>query len=146
MKKKVLALLLTITALGVVPFSVYASDAKDKGNNECKEVVTNQKVVNGENPDGTITQVGLVTFEYQPVSSDIKASGCASGYHTNVLNHGTPETTRIHGNTHPGYCQVRTTTYWICTNCNTTGHDDKYTLVWCPSADISGDEVGEYPE
>ena len=58
MKKKVLALLLTITALGVVPFSVYASDAKDKGNNECKEVVTNQKVVNEENPDGTITQVG----------------------------------------------------------------------------------------
>lgn len=60
--------------------------------NECEEVVTNQKVVNEENPDGTITQVGWVTFEYQPVPSDIKASGCASEYHTNVVNNGAPET------------------------------------------------------
>ena len=51
--------------------------------NECEEVVTNQKVVNEENPVGTITQVGWVTFEYQPVPSE---------YHTNVVNNGAPET------------------------------------------------------
>ena len=145
MKKKILTLLLTVTALGVIPFSVYVSETDTAKENECNEVITNQKIINEKNPDGTITQAGLVTFEYQPSSSDLKAGGCSSGHHTNIVNNGTPDTTRIHGKPHPGYCQVKTTTYWRCTNCNTTGHDDKYTLVWCPSADISGDEPGNEP-
>ena len=66
MKKKILTLLLTVTALGVIPFSVYASDTDTAKENECNEVITNQKIINEKNPDGTITQAGLVTFEYQP--------------------------------------------------------------------------------
>ena len=143
MKKKILTLLLTVTALGVIPFSVYASDTDTNQTNECKEVITNQKIINEKNADGTITQAGLVTFEYQPISSDLKAGGCSTGHHTNIVSNGTPDTTRIHGKTHPGYCQVKTTTYWRCKNCNTTGHDDKYTLVWCTNTDISGDESGD---
>ena len=73
MKKKILTLLLTVTALGVIPFSVYASDTDTNQTNECKEVITNQKIINEKNADGTITQAGLVTFEYQPISSDLKA-------------------------------------------------------------------------
>ena len=90
MKKKILTLLLTVTALGVIPFSVYASDTDTAKENECNEVITNQKIINEKNPDGTITQAGLVTFEYQPSSSDLKAGGCSSGHHTNIVNNGTP--------------------------------------------------------
>ena len=78
MKKKILTLLLTVTALGVIPFSVYASDTDTNQTNECKEVITNQKIINEKNADGTITQAGLVTFEYQPISSDLKAGGCST--------------------------------------------------------------------
>lgn len=46
MKKKILTLLLTVTALGVIPFSVYASDTDTAKENECNEVITNQKIIN----------------------------------------------------------------------------------------------------
>lgn len=140
MKKKILALLLTATVIGAIPVAAHASSgsAKDTSSNY-NEVITNQKITTITNDDGTLSEVGMVTIENQPLSFTEKANGCSSGQHLNVVNNGTPDTTRIHGKTHPGYCTVRTTTYWRCTNCNTTGHDDTYQLVWCPSASISGD-------
>lgn len=138
MKKRLFALVLTVAAIGVIPFSVYAGNT-EKSYDKFNEVITNQEITSALNEDGTTSQVGLVTIEEQPESFETRANGCSSGNHLNVVSNGTPETTRIHGAKHPGYCQVRTTTYWRCTNCNTTGHDDTYQLVWCPSSSISGD-------
>lgn len=141
MKKKLLALLLAVTVVGIIPLSTQAATAyqtqKDDSINYT-EVITNQKIVTVTNDDGTISELGLVTIEEQPSTFSEKSNGCSSGQHLNVVNNGTPETTRLHGNVHPGYCTVKTTTYWRCTNCNTTGHDDTYQLVWCPSPDIYG--------
>lgn len=142
MKKKFLALLLTATVLGSIPVAAHTSTSTAMdATNSYTEVITNQKINTVTNEDGTHSEIGMVTIENQPSSFEAKANGCTSGHHLNVVNNGTPETTRLHGATHPGYCTVRTTTYWRCTNCNTTGHDDTYQLVWCPSASISGDPV-----
>lgn len=146
MKKRIFSFLFAITALIVLPFSVYASDQNaNKKSSESIEIITNQKIVNEENPNGSTTAIGYVTYEYQPSTFSSKANGCSTGKHLNVVNNGTPETTRIHGKVHPGYCQVKTTTYWRCTNCDTVGHDDSYKLVWCPNSNISGDETGSIP-
>mgnify|MGYP001775267425 CR=1 FL=1 len=134
MKKKLLALILTVAAIGVVPISAYASG---DGTNE---VITNQKIVTGVSENGATSEYGLVTYENQ--TAEMARAGCSTGNHGNTVTNGTPETTRIHGKSHPGYCTLRTTRYWRCTLCNTTGHDDTYTLVWCTSPNISGD-VGE---
>ena len=144
MKRKILSLMLVTTVISALSISAYASETKNTAE-EYKEVITNQRIVYETNEDGSVSQVGLVTIENQPTTSDLTKAGCLSGSHQNVVNNGTPETTRYHGTAHPGYCTVKTTTYWRCTACNTTGHDDEYTLVWCPSKDISGDVGQEGP-
>lgn len=144
MKKKILALLLMATVVGAIPASAYASSATEK-TEEAEETITNHEIITEINDEGREIQVGLVSYEQQPDEQSITRAGCSSGHHVDVVSNGTPDTTRIHGKTHPGYCQVKTTTYWRCRACNTTGHDDKYTLVWCPSPNISGDEGVEGP-
>ena len=144
MKKKILSLMLAATVVGLIPVSAYASNATDT-TKKAEEVITNHEMTTEVNDEGRETQVGLVSYEQQSDEESMTKAGCSSGHHIDVVNNGTPDTTRIHGKTHPGYCQVRTTTYWRCRACNTTGHDDKYTLVWCPSPDISGDEGAEGP-
>lgn len=142
MKRKLLTLVLAATIIGLVPVSAYANSVADETENS-EEVITNHEIVTEMNEDGTETQFGIVTYEQNPDEESITSAGCSSGNHLNVVNNGTTETTRIHGKTHPGYCTLRTTSYWRCTVCNTTGHDDKYSLVWCPSSSISGDEGQE---
>lgn len=143
MKKKILAILLAVTVIGIIPLSTQAAvyQAQKDESLSYTEVITNQKLSTVTNDDGTISDIGLVTIERQPSTFSEKANGCSSGQHLNVVNNGTPETTRLHQDVHPTYCTVKTTTYWRCTNCNTTGHDDTYQLVWCPSSSISGDEI-----
>lgn len=131
-EKKLLALVLTVAAVSVVPISAYA-------NSETSEkTITNQKIVQEVSENGAISEYGLVTYENQ--TAEMAKAGCSTGHHGNLVNNGTPDTTRIHGPSHPGYCTVKTTTYWRCTLCNTTGQDNKYTLVWCTSPNIYGDE------
>lgn len=140
MKKKLLGFLLAAVVLCGVPTYAYAVN-RESGSDNFKEVITNQKVITKTNEDGTVSQVGLVTIEHQPSEEIIARAGCSTGQHT-VVSNGPADVTRIHGNVHPGYCTLRTVTYWRCIKCTTTGSDEEYTLVWCPSRDTV-DSVGE---
>lgn len=144
MKRKILTLILAATVVGLIPVSAYASDVTNK-TEKAEEVITSHKMLTEVNDEGIETLVGLISYEQQSDEESMMRAGCSSGHHIDVVNNGTPETTRIHGKTHPGYCKVRTTTYWRCRACNTTGHDDKYTLAWCTSPNVSGDEEAEGP-
>lgn len=145
MKRKLLTLILAAAVVGIIPVYAYASNTTDYGK-KSEEVITKQKVVTEVSEDGTETQLGLVTYEQQPDEESVAEAGCSGGNHLNVVNNEVSETTRIHGETHPGYCMLKTTTYWSCTACNTTGHDDQYSLVWCTSSEVSGDEGTEEAE
>lgn len=133
MKKKILISMLAVVAVGVVPLSAYASNLK------ATEVLADHEIVKEESENGKVSEYGLVSYENQ--TTDMETSGCSTGTHKNIVYDETSETVLIHGEVHPSYCTLKTTKNWTCTACDSTGHDDEYSLVWCTSPDNSVEMV-----
>lgn len=71
MKKKLLSLILTVAAIGVVPISAYASS---DGTNE---IIINQKIGTGVSENGSTSEYRLVNYENQ--TAEMARAVCSTG-------------------------------------------------------------------
>ncbi|MGN1412222.1 MAG: hypothetical protein ACI4WH_06930 [Oscillospiraceae bacterium] len=137
MKKSVSIVMMLLTLC--LTMSLSTVSAVEVSNYELKsnEIVVSHEKVQSVDDDGNVKEVGLASYEQQPLDFAINSNGCTTGNHLNVVSNGATDVTRIHRDSHPNWCTVEYTYYWKCTNCHTTGKDVRDELVWCPSKDTN---------